>query len=108
MACLSIPHFMEVALSSNDGLHLRDVMHRLNTLRGKGMPYLFSWSSKRSYKNGYVWHDLSEDDIIYPAQRNEYVLKGSELFEGSTDRYQQGLNGKLLNPKHPLDGPPFR
>lgn len=34
----------------------------------------------RSYKNGFVWHDLSEDDLILPAHGNEYVLKGSELF----------------------------
>lgn len=36
----------------------------------------------RSYKNGYVWNDLSENDIIYPAEGAEYVLKGSELVEG--------------------------
>ncbi|XP_057868584.2 protein SOSEKI 5 [Cryptomeria japonica] len=101
---LEHPHFMEVALSSNEGLYLRDVIHRLNALRGKGMPYLFSWSSKRSYKSGYVWHDLSEDDIIHRAQ-GEYVLKGSELFEGSSDRYQQGSTTNLLNPKHPLEVP---
>jgi len=34
----------------------------------------------RSYKNGFVWHDLCEDDIILPAHGSEYVLKGSELF----------------------------
>lgn len=33
----------------------------------------------RSYKNGFVWHDLSEDDFIYPAHGNEYILKGSEI-----------------------------
>lgn len=33
----------------------------------------------RSYKNGFVWHDLSENDFIYPAHGHEYVLKGSEL-----------------------------
>ncbi|KAK8969458.1 hypothetical protein KSP40_PGU003840 [Platanthera guangdongensis] len=43
------------------------------------MPSLFSWSCKRSYKNGYVWNDLSENDVIYPADGAEYVLKGSEL-----------------------------
>ena len=37
----------------------------------------------RSYKNGFVWHDLCEDDLIHPAHGNEYVLKGSELFEES-------------------------
>lgn len=37
----------------------------------------------RSYKNGYVWHDLTDDDLILPAHGNEYVLKGSEIFEES-------------------------
>lgn len=35
----------------------------------------------RSYKNGFVWHDLSEDDLILPVHGNEYVLKGSELLD---------------------------
>ncbi|GAV57882.1 DUF966 domain-containing protein [Cephalotus follicularis] len=87
---LDHPHFMEVPLSSNHGLYLRDVINRLNVLRGKGMASLYSWSSKRSYKNGFVWHDLTEDDFIYPAHGKEYVLKGSELLDPS------------LNPK-PLD-----
>lgn len=30
-----------------------------------------------------MWHDLCEDDLILPAHGNEYVLKGSELFEES-------------------------
>nr|WDV57396.1 upstream of flowering locus C [Gladiolus x hybridus] len=76
---LEHPHFMEVPLSSADGLYLRDVKNRLDLLRGKGMANLYSWSSKRSYKNGFVWHDLSEDDFIYPAHGHEYVLKGSEI-----------------------------
>ncbi|XVE79823.1 hypothetical protein DITRI_Ditri14bG0087300 [Diplodiscus trichospermus] len=43
---------------------------------------------RRSYRNGFVWHDLSEDDLILPAHGNEYVLKGSELFEeSSSDRF---------------------
>ncbi|KAF3782155.1 UPSTREAM OF FLC protein [Nymphaea thermarum] len=65
---LEQPHFMEVPLSSSDGLYLRDVMNRLNLLRGKV-----------SYKNGFVWHDLSENDFIYPIHGHEYVLKGSEI-----------------------------
>nr|GEV43804.1 hypothetical protein [Tanacetum cinerariifolium] len=69
-------------LSSSDGLYLRDVTDRLNSLRGKGMAALYSWSSRRSYKNGFVWHDLSENDFIYPAHGQEYVLKGSELIDG--------------------------
>lgn len=42
----------------------------------------------RSYKNGFVWHDLCEDDLILPAHGNEYVLKGSELFEDSNSGNQ--------------------
>lgn len=80
---LEQPHFMEVPLSSPEGLYLRDVINRFNLLRGKGMASMYSWSSKRSYKSGFVWHDLGEEDFIYPAHGNEYVLKGSELLEGS-------------------------
>ncbi|XP_042485839.1 protein SOSEKI 5 [Macadamia integrifolia] len=80
---LEHPHFMEVPLSSSEGLYLSDVINRLNILRGKGMASMYSWSSKRSYKNGFVWHDLSDNDFIYPAHGQEYVLKGSELLEGS-------------------------
>ncbi|XP_050213615.1 protein SOSEKI 4 [Mercurialis annua] len=79
---LEHPHFIEVPLSnSSHGLYLRDVIDRLNILRGKGMASLYSWSSKRSYKNGFVWHDLAENDFIYPAHGHEYVLKGSELVQ---------------------------
>ncbi|PHT34427.1 Protein UPSTREAM OF FLC [Capsicum baccatum] len=81
---LEHPHFMEVHLSSPDGLYLRDVINRLNFLRGKGMASLYSWSAKRSYRNGFVWHDLAEHDFIYPAHGEEYVLKGSELVDGAT------------------------
>ncbi|CAN1833028.1 Protein SOSEKI 3 [Linum perenne] len=80
---LEHPHFIEVPISSPDGLYLRDVIEKLNVLRGRGMASMYSWSSKRSYKSGFVWHDLSEDDLILPAHGNEYVLKGSELFEDS-------------------------
>ncbi|CAA6654904.1 unnamed protein product [Spirodela intermedia] len=73
---------MEVTLSS-DGLYLRDVISRLNCLRGKGMATMYAWSSKRSYKHGFVWHDLSDNDFIHPAHGHEYVLKGSELLQGS-------------------------
>ncbi|KAF8111187.1 hypothetical protein N665_0076s0177 [Sinapis alba] len=48
------------------------------------MASMYSWSSKRSYRNGFVWHDLSEDDLILPAHGNEYVLKGSEIIDEST------------------------
>ncbi|CAH8296599.1 unnamed protein product [Eruca vesicaria subsp. sativa] len=81
---LDHPHFIEVTLSSTDGLYLKDVINRLNDLRGKGMASLYSWSSKRSYKNGFVWHDLSEEDFIFPVQGQEYVLKGSEVLDSSS------------------------
>ncbi|KAL9679783.1 hypothetical protein QQ045_017651 [Rhodiola kirilowii] len=76
---LEHPHFMEVPLSCPDGLYLKDVINRLNLLRGKSLASIYSWSSKRSYKNGFVWHDLSEDDYIHPVHGLEYVLKGSEI-----------------------------
>ncbi|CAO2824919.1 unnamed protein product [Amaranthus hypochondriacus] len=76
---LEQPHFIEVPLSSSQGLFLRDVIDRLNLLRGKSMPSHYSWSSKRSYKNGYVWHDLEENDLIHPVHGGEYILKGSEI-----------------------------
>lgn len=80
---LEHPHFMEVPLSSSKGLYLRDVLNRLNSLRGQGMAELYSWSSKRGYRNGFVWQDLSKNDLIYPCHRHEYVLKGSQLLETS-------------------------
>ncbi|XP_055960286.1 protein SOSEKI 3 [Mercurialis annua] len=81
---LEHPHFIEVPLPpQQDGLYLRDVIERLNVLRGRGMVSMYSWSCKRSYKNGFVWHDLSEDDLILPAHGSEYILKGSELFDES-------------------------
>ncbi|KAF8106421.1 hypothetical protein N665_0139s0017 [Sinapis alba] len=43
------------------------------------MPDQFCWSCKRRYKNGYIWQDLLEDDLITPISDNEYVLKGSEI-----------------------------
>ncbi|VAH86602.1 unnamed protein product [Triticum turgidum subsp. durum] len=77
---LDHPHFMEVPVSNpQDGLCLRDVLDRLTVLRGAGMADAYSWSSKRSYKAGYVWHDLTADDPVHPASGAEYVLKGSEL-----------------------------
>lgn len=102
---LEHPHFMEVPLSSPDGLYLRDVIDKLNALRGRGMASLYSWSSKRSYKNGFVWHDLCEDDLIQPAHGNEYVLKGSELFdESNSDRFSPINDVKIQSVKM-LPGP---
>ncbi|KAL2513192.1 protein UPSTREAM OF FLC [Abeliophyllum distichum] len=58
-----------------------DVIDLLNFLYGKGMTSMYSWSNKRSYKNGFVWQDLLENNFVYPAHDQEYVLKGSELLE---------------------------
>ncbi|KAJ8557646.1 hypothetical protein K7X08_003271 [Anisodus acutangulus] len=97
---LEHPHFMEVPLSSSDGLYLRDVIKRFNVLRGRGMASSYSWSCKRSYKNRFVWHDLCEDDLILPAHGNEYVLKGSELCEeSSSGRSSPVGTDRLTNPK---------
>ncbi|KAG8644676.1 hypothetical protein MANES_11G152200v8 [Manihot esculenta] len=97
---LEHPHFIEVPFCSPDGLHLRDVIERLNVLRGRGMASMYSWSCKRSYKNGFVWHDLCEDDLILPAHGNEYVLKGSELFEeNNSDRFAPVGTMKIQNLK---------
>ncbi|KAE8722350.1 Cellulase protein isoform 1 [Hibiscus syriacus] len=54
---------------------------RLTALRGKGVPSLYSWSCKRSYKNDYVWNDLADNDVIPPADGAEYVLKGAERLQ---------------------------
>ncbi|XP_051200761.1 uncharacterized protein [Lolium perenne] len=100
---LEHPHFMEVPLASPQGLYLRDVMSRLDALRGKGMAAKYSWSCKRRYKNGFVWHDLSEGDLLLPSQGTEYVLKGSELqLDQSTPDHQQDSsanNAKVQLPK---------
>ncbi|TMW99668.1 hypothetical protein EJD97_002157 [Solanum chilense] len=97
---LEHPHFMEVTMSSPDGLYLRDVIKRFNVLRGKGMASSYSWSCKRSYKNRFVWHDLSEDDLILPARTTEYVLKGSEFCEElKSGRSSPAKNDKLSNRK---------
>ncbi|KAF8082243.1 hypothetical protein N665_0841s0010 [Sinapis alba] len=78
---LEHPHFIEVIVPVNQPLRLRDVMNRLTVLRGKNMPSLYAWSCKRSYRNGFVWNDLAENDVIYPSNCGEYVLKGSEIAE---------------------------
>ncbi|OIW09121.1 hypothetical protein TanjilG_11259 [Lupinus angustifolius] len=106
---LEHPHFMEVPILSPDGLYLRDVIEKLNALRGRGMASLYSWSCKRSYKNGFVWHDLCEDDVILPAHGSEYVLKGSELFdESNSDRFSPISNVKIQSLKQLPEPVSFR
>ncbi|XP_054804485.1 protein SOSEKI 2-like [Prosopis cineraria] len=86
---LEHPHYLEITLSANEPLRLKDVLDRLVAMRGSGMPTLYSWSCKRSYKRGYVWYDLAANDIIYPSEGAEYVLKGSEIVEDCSERVQQ-------------------
>ncbi|XP_078427633.1 protein SOSEKI 3-like [Wolffia australiana] len=88
---LDQPHFIEVPCSS-EALYLKDVINRLNSLRGKGMAAMYSWSCKRLYKGGFVWQDLAEDDPIPPAQENEYVLKGSERMNLSSSDHPKAFS----------------
>ena len=51
----------------------------------------------RSYKTGFVWHDLSVDDLLLLTQGTEYVLKGSELpFDQSEPLPMPGMNHEQL------------
>nr|XP_043611893.1 protein SOSEKI 3-like [Erigeron canadensis] len=104
---LEHPHYLEVSLVSPHGLYLRDVIERFDALRGRGLASMYSWSCKRNYKNAFVWNDLCEDDLIVPANGNEYVLKGSELVEEhdsghlASARYMKSQNLKQLPEQHP-------
>ncbi|CDY47267.1 hypothetical protein BRARA_J00384 [Brassica rapa] len=73
------PHLLSVHHLSRNGVFLRDVKRWLAGVRGSAMPDQYCWSCKRRYKNGYVWQDLLDDDLITPISDNEYVLKGSEI-----------------------------
>nr|CCW03284.1 similar to uncharacterized protein [Lupinus angustifolius] len=75
---LEHPHLMEVPISSQQGMLCVKVINRLSSLRGQGMADMYSWSTK-SYKNGFVWQDLSENDFIYPSSGHEYILKGTQV-----------------------------
>ncbi|KAL5222800.1 hypothetical protein ABZP36_027513 [Zizania latifolia] len=73
------PHLFRVNHLHRAGVRLRDVKRWLSELRGKDMPNSFSWSYKRKYKAGYIWHDLMDDDLITPISDDEYVLKGCDV-----------------------------
>ncbi|KAL0884492.1 hypothetical protein Bca101_008473 [Brassica carinata] len=75
------PHLLSVHHISRNGVFLRDVKRWLAGVRGDAMPDAYSWSCKRRFKNGYVWQDLLDDDLITPISDNEYVLKGSEILQ---------------------------
>ncbi|KAG9451392.1 hypothetical protein H6P81_011357 [Aristolochia fimbriata] len=93
------PHLIRVHHVNRHGVRLRDVKRWLGELRGKEMPETFSWSYKRRYKNGYVWQDLLDDDLITPISDNEYVLKGSEISSSPFDH--EPPPSSLLEPERP-------
>ncbi|KVH88248.1 Protein of unknown function DUF966 [Cynara cardunculus var. scolymus] len=71
-----------------------DVLERLSVLRGRGMPSLYSWM----YKNGYVWNDLGENDVICPSDGEEFVLKASQLVHHSpVNIYNKLIDGSDLD-----------
>ncbi|KAL5666333.1 hypothetical protein ACJX0J_026441, partial [Zea mays] len=69
---------------AEERLHWRSFLVKLGSenLKGSKNEELHV-ASHKSYKNGFVWHDLSEDDLVLPATDDEYVLKGSELVDQS-------------------------
>ncbi|XP_054787936.1 protein SOSEKI 4-like [Prosopis cineraria] len=95
---LEHPHLMEVPVSSSQGLLcLKDVINRLSFLRGQGMAHSYSWSAKRSYKKGYVWQDLSENDFIYPCNaHDEFILKGTQLIQFSSSSFRSNNEAVTL------------
>ncbi|KAJ7520702.1 hypothetical protein O6H91_19G018400 [Diphasiastrum complanatum] len=96
------PHMIEVPYLSNEGLRLMDVKRRLTVLRGNAAGNMFSWSYKRSYKNKYIWLDLSDEDAIVPGGGGEYVLKGSELFDDCQDKMMKYVSSQESDSrKHP-------
>lgn len=71
------PHLIRVHHCCQSGVRLRDVKRWMSELRGKEMPDSFAWSYQRRYKNGILWQDLTDDDLITPISDSEYVLLGS-------------------------------
>ncbi|KAI3665005.1 hypothetical protein L6452_43621 [Arctium lappa] len=96
---LEHPHIVEVTHLVHHQLRLKDVLERLSVLRGRGMPSLYSWSCKRMYKNGYVWNDLGENDVICPSEGEEFVLKASQLVHQSAEAQMGVRKSKQMTPK---------
>ncbi|KAJ8899190.1 hypothetical protein K2173_012366 [Erythroxylum novogranatense] len=92
MGSVEHPHLIRIHHLNRNGVFLRDVKRWLADLRGKHMPEAFAWSYKRRYKNGYVWQDLLDDDLITPIADNEYILKGSQIFSPAA------LEGSQIGP----------
>lgn len=64
-------------------------------MRLKGELLCFSILQCRGYKNGYVWQDLSENDLIKPTDGIDYILKGSEMLQSAVNF--RSLRGNLQN-----------
>ncbi|TXG55735.1 hypothetical protein EZV62_017048 [Acer yangbiense] len=91
MGRIEHPHLLRVHHLTRNGVYLRDVKRWLAEVRGQDFPEAFSWSYKRRYKNGYLWQDLLDDDLITPISDNEYVLKGSQ-YHNPVGSYNGGIN----------------
>ncbi|EOA39046.1 hypothetical protein CARUB_v10011656mg [Capsella rubella] len=98
------PHLLRVHHLSRNGVFLRDVKRWLADARGDAMPDAFCWSCKRRYKNGYVWQDLLDDDLITPISDNEYVIKGSEILLSSPKGYRPHVEKKAWDVRNSVDG----
>ncbi|KAL1214335.1 Protein SOSEKI 1 [Cardamine amara subsp. amara] len=98
------PHLLRVHHLSRSGVFLRDVKRWLADARGEAMPDAFCWSCKRRYKNGYVWQDLLDDDLITPISDNEYVLKGSEILLTSPKEDSSHVEKKAWETRNGGDG----
>lgn len=62
-----------------------------------------------------MWHDLSEDDFIFPVQGQEYVLKGSEVLDSCLISNPRSLlettsfrDPRSLNPENKNSGDDIR
>ncbi|KAL0703396.1 hypothetical protein Bca4012_069821 [Brassica carinata] len=98
------PHLLSVHHLSRNGVFLRDVKRWLAGVRGSAMPDQYCWSCKRRYKNGYVWQDLLDDDLITPISDNEYVLKGSEILLSTSKEDSSHTEKKAWKTRNGADG----
>ncbi|CAN7065113.1 unnamed protein product, partial [Brassica rapa subsp. trilocularis] len=98
------PHILSVHHLSRNGVFLRDVKRWLAGVRGSVMPDQYCWSCKRRYKNGYVWQDLLDDDLITPISDNEYVLKGSEILLSTSKEDSSHTEKKAWKTRNGADG----
>ncbi|KAF8776153.1 hypothetical protein HU200_003844 [Digitaria exilis] len=92
---LEHPHFMELAQHPHQPLRLKAHVAARQRHAGSLLMVL--------QENGYVWNDLSENDVIYPSDGVEYVLKGSEIFPGCSSGTHHLLLPSTLHAPHHHD-----